>query len=64
MEHGKKGRKPICCTRASSSMALEIFGLGMAGVLLGSVFLSIAHLARQVEGQMGIHFDLPQQLRL
>ena len=45
-------------------MALVIFGLGMAGVLLGGVFLSIAHLARQVERQMGTHFDLPQQLRL
>ena len=61
MAQGKKGRKPICCTRASSSMALVIFGFGMAGILPGDVFLSIAHLARQVESQMRLHLDLPQQ---
>ena len=35
----------------SSSIALVIFGFGMAGILLhGGVFLIIAHLIRQVEG--------------
>jgi hypothetical protein len=42
-------------------MALVIFGFGMAGILPGDVFLSIAHLARQVESQMRLHLDLPQQ---
>ena len=65
MEQRKKGRKPICCTRAFSSMALVIFGLSMSGFLLKcSIFLSITHLVRQVESQMGLCFQLMQQLGL
>jgi hypothetical protein len=63
MEQAKKGRKPICCTKASNSLALVTCGCGMAGNLpTGGIFLSIAQIVGQVEGDVRVGGDLPLEL--